>query len=281
MGQSEPQKDRDEGARRVSRRTAIATGAAVVGGLVSQTVPVAWARSPAALLETLRRDVSVSRVKGPLKSRLLALIGLAQYELRRGRNVVPREVLQGQLIGLLRRSAGRELSPKQANKWTSDARRVLAGLPRRNRLKGPNGPNIIVRADGGRFDDIGRDLRLPNGSAVAFFEPDGGLLGNKERHAILGALQAGREPGGRLIEVLDSDQETYDYGCWPDPSIGDDNGVFEVGSHRRIRDLGQFDEGHPLLLSNIFAEYRDRMIYWLASREISPRDEAVARTPAA
>jgi hypothetical protein len=132
-------------------------------------------------------------------------------------------------------------------------------------------PNRIVSAHGGRWDDEHEDYTVPDGSEVVYYVADGGILSNDDGYRILAELQAGREPGGHVVERVGEGEDTFDYSCWYAPEFADHCGIFTVGDPNRTRSLEHYDEHNPAHLSDVFGWYPNCTIYWVACREISHR----------
>jgi hypothetical protein len=132
----------DEG--RVTRRAAIATGAAAYGGSMLWGTAAFAAQTPRQLLEDLRREIRNSKVHKQLKSRLLALTGDVKTDLESGSNVRARKALRHQVIPLLQKSSGHHgLSPQRSKEWVAETRKIASKIPRDDGLE-PNGPSVYV-----------------------------------------------------------------------------------------------------------------------------------------
>ncbi len=129
--------------------------------------------------------------------------------------------------------------------------------------------NLIVSAHGGRWSNQRDDLTVPNGSAVAYYVPDGGVLKNADGYRILDELQRGNEPGGKVVELIEAGKPTYDYACWYAPEFAGHCGIYEVGSRTLVESLKPYTADKPLWLREIFARYPDRVVYWVCCREVS------------
>jgi hypothetical protein len=141
------ERDREEAGddqRRLTRRAAIASGAAAyAGGMLLGTAAFA-ARTPRQLLEALRGEIRDSRVHSGLKSRLLELTGHVKSDLERGANVRARETLRKRVIPLLKESGGHHgLSGRLSGEWVTEARKIASKIPD-DGVQGPNGGNVYV-----------------------------------------------------------------------------------------------------------------------------------------
>jgi hypothetical protein len=142
------ERDREEAGddqRRLTRRAAIATGAAAyAGGMLLGPAALA-ARTPRQLLEALRAEIRDSRVHDGLKSRLLELTGDVKADLKRGANAHARKTLRKRVIPLLRESGGHQgLSERLAGEWVAEAKRIAAKIPHDDGVQGPNGASVYV-----------------------------------------------------------------------------------------------------------------------------------------
>ncbi|MFB2769406.1 putative adhesin [Pelatocladus sp. BLCC-F211] len=135
-------------------------------------------------------------------------------------------------------------------------------------------PDIIISAHGGRWSDDKQDFPLPDGSKVLYYVDDGGILSNSDGYKILGNLQKGNVPGGKVVQEVSSKSLTYDYSCWYAEEFKDDCGIYEVGSNKLIENLSSYTEKKPLLLSEICKKYPQCNIYWVCCREITKREQS-------
>ena len=131
--------------RRVTRRAAIATGAAAYGSSMLRGTAAFAAQTSRQLLEALRREIRNSKVHKQLKSRLLTLTGDAKNDLKRGSNTRARKTLQQQVIPLLQKSSGHHgLSAQRSKEWVAETKKIVSKIPPDDTLQQPNGPSVYV-----------------------------------------------------------------------------------------------------------------------------------------
>ncbi|NOU19221.1 MAG: hypothetical protein HOO91_16815 [Bacteroidales bacterium] len=128
--------------------------------------------------------------------------------------------------------------------------------------------NVIVSAHGGRWSNQQKDLELKKGKIV-YFVNDGVILPNKTGYKILNHLKQSNEPGGTVVESVNPNEKTYDYSCWFAEEFKETCGIFEVKTGRLLKDLKNYSENNPLLLSDILKEFPGLIIYWVCCREVS------------
>jgi hypothetical protein len=128
----------------VTRRAAIATGAAAYAGSMLWGTSAFAARTPKQLLEELRDEIRDSGVDGRLRSRLLALTGEVRTDLERGSNVRARKTLRKRVIPVLERNRGHHgLSVRRSDNWVAQAGKIASKI-RDDGLQQPNGGSVYV-----------------------------------------------------------------------------------------------------------------------------------------
>jgi hypothetical protein len=133
--------------------------------------------------------------------------------------------------------------------------------------------DIVVSAHGGRWSDQLKDFKVPPGSTVKFYVDDGGILPNDLGYSILDALLTDDAAAFPAIETVEAGEPTYDYACWFAPDFAEDCGLYLVGRPVLYASLSACGESNPLPLSYVVERYPNRVIHWVACREVTGRDE--------
>lgn len=143
-------------------------------------------------------------------------------------------------------------------------------------------PNLVVSAHGGRYSNQQPTLVVPGNSEVVFYVRDGETLSIPTGQQIFDALtRDGREPGGTVVQRIFGGGKTYDYACWYAPEFAASCGLYAVHSVIAFNNLRAYTPQNPLWLSQILAEYPNRVIYWDCCRCISPAGAPLQNPPEA
>jgi hypothetical protein len=179
--------DAGDGEQRITRRAAIASGAAAYGaGALWASTAFARGPGPAQLLLALHDEIRSSHVASRLRSRLLTIVSDAASHLEHGQNVHARAALEQQLVPLLEHSSQTHALPRrQAKRWVDAAHRISSEIPHHDAKLGVN-----------RYGGV--TVFNCHNEAVSGLTVAGGLAGNVAGWS-LGGAQTPYTPAGLVV----------------------------------------------------------------------------------